>query len=73
MSELSVTDPCSAAALLAAAQRAYSEARALELRPNLERTAHACAALRVYPLAPTVEPAPSPDQLVAPWQGEEPA
>ncbi len=61
MNELPAADRCSLDALLAAARAAYGEARAVELRPNLERTAHACAALRGYPLAAGVEPAaPSP-------------
>ena len=59
MSELADTDPCSLEALLVAARRSYGEQRTAELRSQLERTAHACAALR-RALDPRTEPAVMP-------------
>lgn len=61
MNALDPADPCSPESLLTAARRSYGEARAEELRQSLERTAHACAALRGA-LDPRTEPALAPAQ-----------
>ncbi|HLZ71267.1 MAG TPA: hypothetical protein VKV26_15300 [Dehalococcoidia bacterium] len=56
MNELPAADRASLPSLLAAARAAYGQARAVALRPSVERTARACAALRGYALDPGVEP-----------------
>ncbi len=61
MNERAAQDPCSLESLLAVARRSYGEARTAELRQSLERTAHACAALRDA-LDPQTEPAIAPSQ-----------